>query len=124
MYLEGPENVEQLRRIGHEFRGTPLAVSILEGGGKTPFIPPADMHKIGFNMLLYPTTLIFRQTRAIQRALADLKQRKPMPKDDSVSMLEFEKIVDIVYWKSIEQSAVPLGERVRQALNKVTKKVA
>lgn len=72
----------------------------------------------------YPTTLIFRQTRAIQRALADVKQRKPMPKNDSVTMLEFEQIVDIVYWKSIEQSAVPLGERVRQALNKAVKKVA
>lgn len=124
VYLEGPEDVEQLRRIGHEFKGQPLAVSILEGGGKTPFLPPAEMHKMGFNMLLYPTTLIFRETRAIQRALADLKQGKPMPKDRSVTMLEFEKIVDIAYWKSIEQSALPLGERVRQALNKAVKKVA
>lgn len=124
VYLEGPEDVEQLRRIGHEFKGQPLAVSILEGGGKTPFLPPAEMHKMGFNMLLYPTTLIFREARAIQRALADLKQGKPMPKNDSVTMMEFEKIVDIAYWKAIEQSALPLGERVRQALNKAVKKVA
>lgn len=124
VYLEGPEDVEQLRKIGQEFKGEPLAVSILEGGGKTPFIPPAEMQKMGFNMLLYPTTLIFRETRAVQRALADLKQGKPMPKNDSVTMMEFEKIVDIAYWKAVEQSALPLGERVRQALNKAVKKVA
>lgn len=124
VYLEGAESVEQLQNIGHAFKGEPLAVSILEGGGKTPFLPPAEMHRIGFNMLLYPTTLLFRQTRAIQRALADLKQGKPMPKNESVTMMEFEKIVDIVYWKSIEQSALPLGERVRQALNKTVKKIA
>ena len=124
VYLEGAESVEQLQKIGHAFKGEPLAVSILEGGGKTPFLPPKEMHSMGFNMLLYPTTLLFRQTRAIQRALADLKQGKPMPKNESVTMMEFEKIVDIVYWKSIEQSTVPLGERVRQALNKAVKKVA
>lgn len=124
VYLEGAESVEQLHKIGHAFKGEPLAVSILEGGGKTPFLPPAEMHGMGFNMLLYPTTLLFRQTRAIQRALADLKQGKPMPKNESVTMMEFEKIVDIVYWKSIEHSALPLGERVRQALNKTVKKIA
>jgi 2-methylisocitrate lyase-like PEP mutase family enzyme len=124
VYLEGAENVEQLQKIGHAFKGEPLAVSILEGGGKTPFLPPAEMHRMGFNMLLYPTTLLFQQTRSIQRALADLKQGKPMPKNESVTMTEFEKIVDIVYWKSIEQSALPLGERVRQALNKTVKKIA
>jgi 2-methylisocitrate lyase-like PEP mutase family enzyme len=124
VYLEGPENVQQLRQIGRAFKGEPLATSILEGGGKTPWLPPEEMHALGFNMILYPTTLLFRQTRAIQRALTDLKDGRPMPQEDAVSMTQFEKIVDIVYWKSIEQKAIPLGERVRQAINKAVKKVA
>jgi 2-methylisocitrate lyase-like PEP mutase family enzyme len=124
VYVEGPETIEQLRKIGRAFKGEPLAVSILEGGGKTPWVPPAEMHAMGFNMLLYPTTLLFRQTRAVQRALADLKAGRPMPQEDAVSMMQFEKIVDIVYWKSIEQKALPLGERMRQAINKAVKKVA
>jgi hypothetical protein len=75
-------------------------------------------------MILYPTTLLFRQTRAIQRALTDLKAGRPMPDNDSVTMTEFEKLVDIAYWKSIEEKPIPLGERVRQAINKVVKKTA
>ena len=75
-------------------------------------------------MILYPTTLLFRQTRAVQHALADLKAGLPMPEKESVTMNEFEKIVDIAYWKSIEEKVLPLGERVRQTINKVVKKIA
>ncbi len=124
VYIEGPETIQQLRTIGREFKGKPLATSILEGGGKTPWVPPDEMHSMGFNMLLYPTTLLFRQTKAIQECLADLKAAKPMAEKDSVTMMQFEKIVDIAYWKAIEQKAVPLGERLRQTINKLLQKVS
>jgi hypothetical protein len=75
-------------------------------------------------MILYPTTLLFRQTRVIQRALTDLKAGRPMPDNDSVTMAEFKKLVDIAYWKSIEEKAIPLGEKVRQTINKLVKKMA
>jgi 2-methylisocitrate lyase-like PEP mutase family enzyme len=124
IYIEGPENIQQLRAIGKEFKGEPLAVTILENGGKTPWVSPDEMYAMGFTMILYPTTLLFRQTRTIMRALDDLKAGRPMPKREAVSMMEFEKIVDIAYWKAIEQKAMPMGERVRQAVNKLVKKIA
>jgi hypothetical protein len=58
------------------------------------------------------------------RALNDLKSGKPMPKSESVTMMEFEKIVDIAYWNSIEEKILPLGEKVRQSINKTFKRVA
>lgn len=124
VYVEGPETIQQLRIIGREFKGRPLATSILENGGKTPWVPPDEMLDMGFNMLLYPTTLLFQVTKTLQRSLANLRAGKAMPKDESVTMLQFEKIVDIAYWKSIEQKAIPMGDRVRQALNKIVKKVS
>jgi 2-methylisocitrate lyase-like PEP mutase family enzyme len=124
IYLEGPEDVQQLRTVGRAFKGEALAVSILERGGKTPWLPPAEMHSMGFNMLLYPTTLLFRQAWTILNGLSDLKAGKPVSEKESVSMLEFEKLVDIAYWKAIEQKALPLGERMRQGINRIIKKVA
>jgi 2-methylisocitrate lyase-like PEP mutase family enzyme len=124
IYIEGPENVEQLRAIGKEFKGEPLAVTILENGGKTPWISAEEMYGMGFNMILYPTTLLFRQTKAVLRALDDLKAGRPMPKSEGVSMMDFEKIVDIAYWKAVEEKAMPLGERLRQTVNKLAKKIA
>ena len=99
-------------------------MAILERGGTTPWTPPAEMREMGYSMVLYPASLLFRQTAAIRRGLADLKAGRPMPADDSVDMFEFEKIVDIAYWKLIEQKYVALPERVRQGLNKLFKKVA
>jgi len=124
IYIEGPESVQQLRAIGKEFKGEPLAVTILENGGKTPWVSPEEMYAMGFNMILYPTTLLFRQTRTLMRALDDLKAGRPLPKQEAVTMMEFEKIVDIAYWKAIEEKAMPMGERMRQAVNKLVKKIA
>lgn len=124
VYVEGPETIQQLRTIGREFKGKPLATSILEGGGKTPWVPPDEMHAMGFNMLLYPTTLLFQVTKTLRRSLANLKAGGAMPDGESVTMLQFEKIVDIAYWKAVEQKAVPLGERFRQTINKIVKKAS
>jgi 2-methylisocitrate lyase-like PEP mutase family enzyme len=124
IYVEGPRNTKELEKVGRAFKGEALVVTMLEGGGATPWASPQEFYKLGFNMILYPTTLLFTQTRAIQRALTDLKAGVPMSDNDSVTMTEFEKLVDIAYWKSIEEKAMPLGERVRQVINKVVKKTA
>ena len=69
VYIEAVETVEQLEKVGKSARGAPLATSILEGGGRTPWMDPKDLHALGYTMLLYPTTVIFRVTRAIQKAV-------------------------------------------------------
>jgi 2-methylisocitrate lyase-like PEP mutase family enzyme len=102
VYLEGPRSLAELERIGRAFKRTPLAVSILEGGGKTPWLSPRELYDLGFSMVLYPTTILFRVTRAIERALVDLKSGRPMPEDDAVSFGEFEKIIGLAYWQEIE----------------------
>jgi 2-methylisocitrate lyase-like PEP mutase family enzyme len=124
IYIEGPHNVSQLRKIGRAFRGDPLAVTMLEGGGKTPILPPHELRSLGFNMILYPTSVLFRVTRTMLQALRDIKEGRPMPVSEAVSMMEFEKLVDIAYWKSVEQKRMPLGERVRQGINEIFKLTA
>ena len=123
-YVDGIRKIREMEIIGREFKGVPLATSIMEGGGKTPWLPPAHMLELGFSMILYPTTLLFRVTATTQRALRDLKAGRPMPKQEGVTLFDFEKIVDIAYWKSVEQQVLPLGERVHQVINKIFKRVA
>jgi 2-methylisocitrate lyase-like PEP mutase family enzyme len=124
IYFDGVQDEKQMRRIRDEFKGEPLATTILERGGKTPWLPPQVMLEYGFNMVLYPVSLLFRQTRAIQEGLADLKAGRPLPARESVDMLEFEKIVDIAYWKMIEQKAIPVPEKIRRGLNKLFQRAA
>lgn len=103
VYIEGPTSRADLEKIGSEFRHVPVATSILERGGVTPWLDPAEFGKLGFDMLLYPTTLLFRLTRALQQGLADLKNGKQLSDRDSIDMREFEKIVDMPFWSAIER---------------------
>jgi 2-methylisocitrate lyase-like PEP mutase family enzyme len=107
VYLEGAESEKQLKKIGEHFKGTPLAISVLEGGGETPWLSPKEFGELGFSMILYPTTLLFQVTKTMETALENLKEGKPMPKDRSVTMKQFEDIVEMDYWSKIEKKFSP-----------------
>jgi 2-methylisocitrate lyase-like PEP mutase family enzyme len=101
-YVEGPRSVEELEKVGRALGGSPLATSILERGGKTPWLPPRDLRGMGFSMVLYPTTILFRLTFAIRQALDDLLAGRPLATEASVDMEAFEEIVDLPAWGEIE----------------------
>ncbi|HXY88558.1 MAG TPA: isocitrate lyase/PEP mutase family protein [Candidatus Acidoferrales bacterium] len=102
VYVEALHSIEELERIGNVLKGFPLATSILEGGGKTPWIDPEELYRLGFSMILYPTSVIFRVTRTIQRALEDLIEHRPMPPRDSVTFHDYEEIMRMPFWAEIE----------------------
>lgn len=89
------------------FKGEQLATSVLENGGKTPWLPPEEFGDMGFTMILYPTTLLFRLTYALRRAAQDLRAGKPIDKGEAVDMKEFEKIVELEHWQAIEKRFQP-----------------
>ena len=103
VYVEGPRDRKQLEQIGKSCKGVPKVMDILEGGGETPWFAPDELAELGFSMILYPTTVLFRVTYTIQQALKNLYKGKPMEKGEAVDMKEFEKIVDIAFWSQIEK---------------------
>jgi 2-methylisocitrate lyase-like PEP mutase family enzyme len=103
IYVEGPTSVEELSKIGQQFQDVPLATSVLERGGKTPALSVQEFGQLHFDMLLYPTTILFRLTRAIELAVADLRASRPLSTADSVDMDQFEDIVDLPFWAKIEK---------------------
>ncbi|HWD88609.1 MAG TPA: isocitrate lyase/phosphoenolpyruvate mutase family protein [Mucilaginibacter sp.] len=103
VYLEGPTSINQLEQIGREFKNVPLATSVLENGGKTPWLSPNDFANMGFDMVLYPTTVIFQVAYATQQALKHLKKGERLPENRAVNMDDFMNIVDLPYWAGIEK---------------------
>jgi len=103
VYLEGIEDTKQLIEIGEVFKGVPLATSVLENGGKTPWLSPAEFGELGYSMILYPTTVIFQVAYAMEQALRNLREGTPIDKNKAVDMNKFLQIVDMNYWKNIEQ---------------------
>jgi 2-methylisocitrate lyase-like PEP mutase family enzyme len=104
LFIEAPRSVQELQRIGGAFKGVPQLANMLEGGGQTPVLPPAQLAELGFAMAAYPTTLIFRVARTIERALADIKAGKAIAGNDGVDFAEFKNITGYDEWARIEDS--------------------
>ena len=49
---------------------------MVEGGGQTPVLPPDELYALGFHMVAYPTTLLFRVARTVERTLAEHQGRQ------------------------------------------------
>jgi len=102
IFIEAPQTVAELERVGRAFKGVPQIANMLEGGGQTPVLPPAQLKEMGFAMAAYPTTLIFRAARTIELALADIKAGKPFTGNDGVDFAEWKDITGFNEWARIE----------------------
>jgi len=103
LFIEAPETVEELARIGRTFQGVGQFANMVEGGGQTPVLPPDELRKLGFNMVAYPTTILFRVARTIEQSLANIKAGKPMDAN-AVDFKDFKDITGYNEWARIEDS--------------------
>jgi 2-methylisocitrate lyase-like PEP mutase family enzyme len=73
LFVEAPESVAELETIGRSFPGATLVVNMAESG-KTPILPPAELARLGFSIVIYPATLLLRMIHAMERGLEELKR--------------------------------------------------
>jgi 2-methylisocitrate lyase-like PEP mutase family enzyme len=104
LFVEAPETIAEIERVGRAFAGVPQLANMVEGGGQTPILPPQELYRLGFAMVLYPTTLIFRVARTIETALAELKSGAPAARDAGVDFDTFKDMVGIKTWADIERA--------------------
>ncbi len=109
LFIEAPETVEELEKVGRSFQGVPQLANMVEGGGQTPVLPAAELYRMGFNMVAYPTTLLFRVARTIETALAGLKAGKPHSDRDGVDFAGFKDIVGFDEWARIDDEYRPVN---------------
>jgi 2-methylisocitrate lyase-like PEP mutase family enzyme len=105
IFIEAPQTVKELEIIGAAFKGAPQLANMLDDG-RTPVLPPSELKSMGFAMAAYPTTLIFRVARTIERALNDIKAGKPAS-NDGVNFAEFKDITHYDEWARIEDDYAP-----------------
>ncbi len=100
VFVEAPQSVEELKIIGRSF-DAPILVNMAEGG-LTPILPPEELAWMGFSIIVYPASLLFRVTRAMQDALAAIKAGKLEPQPDPVTFKEITGIFGISKWANID----------------------
>lgn len=55
IFVESPETLEEVERIGREIKGPTLFNNI--EGGRSPFVGKAELEKYGFKLAIYPNSL-------------------------------------------------------------------
>jgi len=107
LYVEGPRDDKELEEIARSFNGADLVTTMMEGGGKTPWHPPRELGEMGYSMILYPTTVIFRAARAMERAVADLRAGRRLDMKEAMTKDEFMQLVGLEYWQDVEKKFKP-----------------
>ena len=73
LFVEAPRTLEEMERVAREFAGVPLVANVVEGG-KTPASSVADLHAMGFTVLLFANFLMRVMLQAGQQALSHLAE--------------------------------------------------
>jgi 2-methylisocitrate lyase-like PEP mutase family enzyme len=74
LFVESPESVEEMERIGQAFN-LPLVANMVEGG-RTPILPAAELERIGYRLAIHPGLGFLAATAAMERAFSALKDRR------------------------------------------------
>jgi 2-methylisocitrate lyase-like PEP mutase family enzyme len=73
LFVEGPRDRDELRRIGKELP-PPLAVNLIEGG-RTPLCSLEELHEMGFFSVGFVLSGLYAVARALERTYEELRER-------------------------------------------------
>ncbi len=102
IFIEAPKSVDEMRKIGKSIKA-PLVANMIEGGA-TPLLSSSGLHKMGFNMILYPLSVLYANTFATLQVLKELKKNGTTSKlkDHLVNFDQFNEIVELSKFKKME----------------------
>jgi len=72
VFVEAPRTLDEMKKIGKEINA-PLVANMIEGGA-TPLNTAETLSKIGFNIILYPLSVLYANTFATMNILQELKK--------------------------------------------------
>jgi 2-methylisocitrate lyase-like PEP mutase family enzyme len=84
LFVEAPENEDEIEAIAAAFPDTPLVFNSVDGG-RTPQLPLDRLQELGFGIVLRPVATLFAAARAVQEML----------RTDSTTMA-FDEFTDLI----------------------------
>ena len=100
IFIEAPQSLDEMKQIGRSINA-PLVANMIEGG-RTPLSSANALTKIGFNIILYPLSILFANTQATISVLSELKKTGHSGKTPLVDFDQFNKIIDLPKFKKLE----------------------
>ena len=102
VFIEAPRSLNEMKKIGKEIKA-PLVANMIEGGA-TPMNSAQTLNKIGFNIILYPLSVLFANTFATMNILQELKNAGTTSKykQKVVNFDQFNNLVELDKFKKME----------------------
>lgn len=72
-FVEAPNSIEEMRRVTSTVPGLHMA-NMVEKGGKTPIMKPAQLQELGFHFVIYPGSTWMAAIKSMQEVLQVLKE--------------------------------------------------
>jgi 2-methylisocitrate lyase-like PEP mutase family enzyme len=101
IFVEAPQSLEELALIGRSF-DVPQLANMLEDGD-TPMLSPAELAELGFAMVAYPTSLIFRIAHGMQEALQAMRSGQLTDSPPALGFEAYKRIVGFDQWAELEE---------------------
>ncbi|MGB1109509.1 MAG: isocitrate lyase/PEP mutase family protein [Gammaproteobacteria bacterium] len=90
LFVEAPEDINEMRRVCQEAPGIHMA-NMIEGG-RTPILPPDELYDMGFKISVFPLTLVNASIKAMMETLTLMKSGE----DHTNKVLDFEPLKEVV----------------------------
>jgi 2-methylisocitrate lyase-like PEP mutase family enzyme len=110
LFIESPQSVEEMERLGKAFKGKPLLANMVEGGF-TPLLPVKDLERIGYTLAIYPCTGFLAMGAALRQVYEQIRKTgssldAPVPLDEFKS---FSKLMGFEHVWDFEKKWAGLG---------------
>jgi 2-methylisocitrate lyase-like PEP mutase family enzyme len=94
IFVEAPESTDELKAIADAVPDVVRVANMIEGG-RTPLFTPAELHDLGFDLIVSPLTGLLAATRALTDAYETLRREGTL-RDHLELVVEFDAFGDIV----------------------------
>ncbi|MBZ4653706.1 MAG: Dml [Peptococcaceae bacterium] len=104
LFIEAPQNEEELAQIGRAFPETILVANMIEGG-KTPCLTPQRLAELGFKIVFWPCTALYTIARAFTEVLTVLKTTGTTEayRERMMSFTEFNQLIGLPGFQELEK---------------------
>jgi len=103
IFVEAPRSIDEMKQIGKEINA-PLVANMIEGGA-TPLSSAESLSKMGFNIILYPLSVLYANTFATMNILTELKKsgNTSKYKQKVVDFNQFNDLVELPKFRKMEK---------------------
>ena len=103
IFVEAPESIAELERIADATPGLVRVANMIEAG-KTPLLTPAELHDLGFDLIVSPLSNLYSAARAMAHTLEVLQAHGTLR--DHLDLLttfdDFNRVVDLDHHYAVE----------------------